>query len=69
MEQEKKPMKKKEILESIEMLAKSQGFYGRFRERLRELEEEDPYAYEALMTDLENEEFLDVVDLVLFLET
>ena len=54
-------MTREEILENIKMLAKSQGYYGRL---LREIEED-----ETILDTLEGQNFNDVVDMVLFLES
>ncbi|NCC80491.1 MAG: hypothetical protein EOM07_12915 [Clostridia bacterium] len=69
MNEQKKPMTRKEILETIEMLSRSQGFYGRLLRDLEIMRENDPYPYEAFMKELENEEFRDPVDMVLYFET
>lgn len=54
-------MKANEILEAIKSLSQSQGFYGRLYERL--VQDEEALQY------LEEQNFTDVVDLVLFLES
>lgn len=54
-------MTREEILENIRMLAKSQGFYGRI---LRAIEEDD-----SILDTLEEQNFKDVIDLVLYLES
>ena len=54
-------MTREEILENIKMLSKSQGYYGRL---LREIEED-----ETILDTLEEQNFNDVVDMVLFLES
>lgn len=54
-------MTREEILENIKMLAKSQGFYGRI---LRAIEEDD-----SILDTLEEQNFKDVIDLVLYLES
>lgn len=58
-------MKKEEILETIRFLAKSQGFYGRL---LTTLTSDEPDAV-AYLSYLEEQNFKDAVDLVLFLES
>lgn len=55
-------MTREEILEAIKDLAKSQGYYGRL---LRAIEEED----ETILDTLEEQNFNDVVDMVLYLES
>lgn len=54
-------MTREEILENIRMLAKSQGFYGRI---LRAIEEDD-----SILDTLEEQNFNDVIDLVMYLES
>ena len=61
-------MKMKEILNTIKDLARSQGYYGRLYNNLRELQEEDPGEYERLAEEWEAEEFETTLDLVLYLE-
>ena len=56
-------MKANEILETIKMLAKSQGFYGRLLNAIETSEER-----ENILAELESENFKDPVDLVMFLE-
>jgi hypothetical protein len=58
-------MKEKQILKTIEDLAKSQGFYGRLLGRIRELSGDD---YKKCIEELENQNFSDEVDLVLYFE-
>lgn len=59
-------MKKEEILSAIRSLAASQGFYGRL---LFVLSSDEPYAGEAYLNYLEEQNFKDIVDLVMFLES
>ena len=56
-------MKKQEILDTIKMLAKSQGFYGRLYEQIMTAENKD-----EILEELENKEFKDTLDLVFFFE-
>lgn len=58
-------MKKEEILSAIRSLAASQGFYGRL---LMALSSDEPDAV-AYLEYLEEQNFKDVVDLVMFLES
>ena len=58
-------MKKKEILNAIRSLATSQGFYSRLLISLSS-NEPDSVAY---LEYLEEQNFKDVVDLVMFLES
>lgn len=58
-------MNKEQILNSIKTMAASQGFYGRLYERLTDGSDE---ANES-MDMLESQNFKDIVDLVLFIES
>lgn len=58
-------MKREEILETIRSLAKSQGFYGRLYETIADGSEEA----EDFLTLLEEKNFADAVDLVLYFES
>lgn len=62
-------MDRHQILKAIEDLAQSQGFYGRLRNYLKELEEYDKDHYDNVMTQLENKHFKDTVEMVLFFES
>lgn len=57
-------MNKKEILENIHILAASQGFYGRLYQSIMESNEK-----ENILQYLENQNFTDAIDLILFLES
>ena len=57
-----------EILDVIENLSKSQGFYGRLLARLEELKNEDVQSYQKVVQELEGQNFKDSVDLVLYFE-
>lgn len=58
-------MNKYEILQTIENLAKSQGFYGRLYESLTDGSEDA----EMCLDELEEQNFADAVDLILYLES
>lgn len=62
-------MKRDEILKAIGSLASSQGFYSRLYLNLTELRMDDPDEYDRIMTKLEEQNFKDAVDLVMYLET
>lgn len=53
---------------TIRMLSRSQGMYGRLLEDLEWLRDNDPYEFDAIMDELESKNFVDEVDLVLYLE-
>lgn len=61
-------MNRDDIINTIAMLAQSQGFYGRLLRDFNELREYDPDRYEEVMEALEAEKFGDPVDMVLFFE-
>ena len=58
-------MKREEIMETIKTLASSQGLYSRLYRDLMELDEEK---YNEVMTELESQNFKDVVDLIMYIE-
>lgn len=62
-------MKRNELLNLIEGLSHSQGFYGRLLRQLIELKEEDPENYEQVMTLWEKENFKTELDFILYLES
>lgn len=64
----KKAMDIEEVVDVIEMLSYSQGFYGRLLEEILYIEENDPVKYEVFKTVIEKQEFKDPVDVVLFFE-
>ena len=59
-------MKKEEILNNIKMLANQQGFYGRI---LNTLEETDESERNNVLQLLEEPNFQDVIDMVIYLES
>lgn len=61
-------MDREDILNAIQELAYSQGFYGRLLRFFTELKEEDPDKYEEVMQELEAQKFGDTLDMVLFFE-
>lgn len=58
-------MNREEIREVFKQLAMSQGFYGRL---LRQIDEADEEARENFWKDLEDQNFKDSVDLILYIE-
>lgn len=58
-------MKRKEILETIKSLGDCQGSYRRLYNHLMEL---DKRAFDEVMSELENHNFKDDIDLILFIE-
>lgn len=61
-------MKRDEILRTIDILALSQGFYGRLSESLKEVQRIDPVGYDNLLSYWESQNFKDSLDFILFLE-
>jgi len=57
-----------QVVDVIEMLSHSQGFYGRLLEEILYIEENNPEQYEMFKTIIEKQEFKDPVDVVLFFE-
>lgn len=58
-----------EILNVIKSLANSQGFYSRLYKNILDLEENDPYSFSNLKKSMENKNFKDPVDVVLYFES
>lgn len=61
-------MNRLEIMETFASLARSQGTYTRMYNVLREMEADDPDCYNAVMSQLEEENFKDAVDLIMYVE-
>lgn len=68
MSEPKKFMGRKQILDTIKDLSRSQGLYGRIYEAIMSLKEADPKQYDLFMDHLVNQQFSDPVDLTLFFE-
>ena len=64
----KKAMDIEEVVDVIEMLSYSQGFYGRLLEEILYIEENEPQKYSVFKEIIEKQEFEDPVDVVLFFE-
>ena len=64
-----KAMKKSDILDTISDLSKSQGFYSRLKHNLEELFENDRESYNDYLNSLEDKQFKDPVDLIMYLES
>jgi hypothetical protein len=64
----KKAMDIEEVVDVIEMLSYSQGFYGRLLEEILYIEENEPQKYQVFKDIIEKQEFEDPVDVVLFFE-
>ena len=57
-----------QVVDVIEMLSYSQGFYGRLLEEILYVEENKPEQFEVFKQIIEKQEFKDPVDVVLFFE-
>ena len=62
-------MNREQIMEAIKQLASSQGYYGRFYCALCRLRDNEPDRFDKAMTMLEEKNFKDAVDLVMYLES
>lgn len=58
-----------EIIDVIEMLSHSQGFYGLLLRSIFELKQENETEYNELKNYLESQNFSDSIDVVLFFES
>lgn len=58
-------MNREQILFEIEHLARSQGFYGRLLKQINNL---SPDLREDVLSELENQQFEDVLDMIFFFE-
>lgn len=61
-------MKMNEIINIIEMLSHSQGFYGRLLRSILELKQENETEYNELKNYLESQNFSDSLDVIMFFE-
>ena len=57
-----------QILEAIEGLSHSQGFYGRLYEHLMYIKSNEPEQWETVVNELESKHFNDTLDMVLYFE-
>ncbi len=62
-------MKIDEIINAIQSLACSQGFYGRLLRGLMEIKENDTKRWNKITKELEAQNFRDTVDMVLYFES
>ena len=68
MDAVKRTMTMEDILNTIEMLSHSQGFYGRLLFEIYELQDNNPEKYEELVAEWEAKEFKDTLDFILYIE-
>ena len=57
-----------QVIELVEKLSHSQGFYGRMLERILYFQEYEPENFEVFKEIVEKQDFKDPVDVVLFFE-
>lgn len=57
-----------QVVDLIEELSYSQGFYGRLLDEILYIEENEPKKFEVFKNIIEKQEFTDPVDVVLFFE-
>ena len=57
-----------EVVDVIEMLADSNGFYGHLLDEILYIEENEPMKYQVFKDIIEKQEFKNPVDVVLFFE-
>jgi hypothetical protein len=57
-----------QVVDVIEMLSYSQGFYGRLLEEILYIEENEPEKYELFREIIEAQQFENPVDVVMFFE-
>lgn len=68
MEVKSKGYSAEQVIELIEKLSHSQGFYGRLLKEVMYIEENDPEKFESFKELIEEQEFENPVDVVLFFE-
>lgn len=56
------------VIEVVEMLSHSQGFYGRLLQEIKYIQEYEPEKFETFKEVIEAQEFTNPVDVVLFFE-
>lgn len=56
------------VIEVVESLSHSQGFYGRLLEQILYLQENEPEVFDEFKEIVEEQHFKDPVDVVLFFE-
>ena len=65
---EQKFMTRRQILDTIKDLGRSQGFYSRMYARLQSLRRDEPEYFNQYMNHLVNQQFANPVDIVLYFE-
>ena len=58
-----------QVIEVIQQLSHSQGFYGRMLERILYMQAREPESFETFKNEVEAQNFKDPVDVVLYFES
>lgn len=66
---EKQPMTWEQIIELLQDLSHSQGFYQRLLNEIKRMEDEEPDEYESAKRAILAQEFKDPLDIILFFES
>lgn len=64
----KQPMTWEQIIELMQDLSHSQGFYQRLLNEIKRMEDEEPDKYESAKRVILAQEFTDPVDLIMFFD-
>ena len=64
----KKGFTMEDCLDTIKMLASSQGFYGRMLNTLMDMKKNDSEAYQTVVSEWESQGFTDSLDFILYIE-
>lgn len=57
-----------DVIEVVQMLSNSQGFYGRLLEKIEFIRHYEPEEFEKLVKIVEEQKFTEPLDVVLFFE-
>lgn len=57
-----------DVMDVIISLSHSQGYYGRILRSIAELRDEDEEAFDALVVEIESQEFTSALDVVMYFE-
>jgi hypothetical protein len=57
-----------DVIEILNQLANSQGFYGRLLRDIYEIKKYDPERFELFVAEIESQEFTNALDVVMYFE-
>ena len=57
-----------DVMDVIISLSQSQGYYGRLLRSIAELRDDDEEAFDELVVKIESEEFISVLDVIMYFE-